>query len=91
MNAATFVGEIKSENGARARARLSQTSMPALCKSWTFPDVKLNRNTLMSCVYIKSSLTPSDCSNYVDKLMVENELSIKSVLCTTLAYKITIK
>lgn len=46
--------------------RLSQTSMAALCKWLTSPDVKLNRETLMSCVYLKSpGPTPQDCERQI--------------------------
>ena len=50
----------------KERERLSQTSMAALCKWLTSPDVKLNRETLMSCVYLKSlGPTPQDCERQI--------------------------
>lgn len=52
--------------GEKERERLSQTSMAALCKWLTSPDVKLNRETLMSCVYLKSlGPTPQDCERQI--------------------------
>lgn len=59
--------ERESEGASgRERERLSQTSMAALCKWLTSPDVKLNRETLMSCVYLKSlGPTPQDCERQI--------------------------
>lgn len=61
----------------RKRERLSQTSMAALCKWLTSPDVKLNRETLMSCVYLKSlgpilRIASGRSRNHVDEVMAEN-------------------
>jgi len=59
-------GSEEEREKERERERLSQTSMAALCKWLTSPDVKLNRDTLMSCVYLKSlGPTPQDCERQI--------------------------